>query len=31
MIAELAQNWSTPKGQQLVQLLFTEVLPPIQS
>jgi nicotinamidase-related amidase len=29
MIAELAQNWSTPEGQQLVQLLFTDVLPPI--
>jgi len=31
MIAELAQNWGTPQGQQLIQLLFTEVLPPIQS
>jgi len=30
-IAELAQNWGTPKGQQLIQLLFTDVLPPIQS
>jgi hypothetical protein len=30
MIAELAQNWSTPEGQKLIQLLFTEVLPPIQ-
>ena len=29
MIAELTQDWSTPKGQKLVQLLFTEVLPPI--
>lgn len=29
MIAELEQNWSTPEGQKLVQLLFTEVLPPI--
>jgi hypothetical protein len=29
MIAELAQNWSTPEGQQLIQLLFTDVLPPI--
>ena len=29
VIAELAQNWSTPEGQQLIQLLFTEVLPPI--
>jgi hypothetical protein len=31
MIAELAQSWGTPKGQQLIQLLFTEVLPPIQA
>ncbi len=30
MIAELAQDWSTPEGSQLVQLLFTEVLPRIQ-
>ncbi|MGK7866316.1 isochorismatase family protein [Falsiroseomonas sp. E2-1-a20] len=29
IIAELAQNWSTPHGQQLIQLLFTDVLPPI--
>lgn len=29
IIAELAQNWSTPEGQRLIQLLFTEVLPPI--
>lgn len=29
MIAELAQDWSTPEGQQLIQLLFAEVLPPI--
>lgn len=29
LIAELAQDWSTDKGQQLVQLLFTEVLPSI--
>lgn len=29
MIAELAQDWSTPEGQQLIQLLFTQVLPPI--
>ena len=29
VIAELAQDWSTPEGQQLIQLLFTEVLPPI--
>lgn len=31
MIAELAQNWGTPEGQQLIQLLFNDVLPPIQS
>ena len=29
MIAELAQDWSTPHGQKLIQLLFTDVLPPI--
>lgn len=29
VIAELTQDWSTPKGQQLIQLLFTDVLPPI--
>lgn len=28
-IAELAQDWSTPEGGQLIQLLFTDVLPPI--
>lgn len=28
-IAELAQDWSTPHGQQLIQLLFREVLPRI--
>ena len=31
VIAELAQSWGTPTGQQLIQLLFTEVLPPIGS
>ena len=30
VIAELADNWSTPAGQKLIQLLFTEVIPPIQ-
>lgn len=30
LIAELAQDWSTSGGAQLVQLLFTDVLPPIQ-
>lgn len=29
MIAELAQDWSTPAGSQLIQLLFTDVLPGI--
>ena len=29
VIAELAQDWSTPAGQRLIQLLFTDVLPPI--
>ncbi len=29
IIAELAQDWSTPHGQPLIQLLFTDVLPPI--
>jgi hypothetical protein len=26
-MAELAQDWSTPTGQQLAQLLFTDVIP----
>lgn len=29
MIAELAQDWSTAAGGQLIQLLFTDVLPPV--
>lgn len=29
VIAELADNWATPHGQQLIQLLFTDVIPPI--
>ena len=29
IIAELAQNWSSEAGKQLIQLLFTDVLPPI--
>jgi nicotinamidase-related amidase len=29
MIAELAHDWSRPGGMELLQLLFTEVLPPI--
>ncbi len=28
-IAELAQDWSTPAGSQLIQLLFSDVLPPL--
>jgi hypothetical protein len=27
LIAELAQDWSTPKGQQLTGLLFSDVFP----
>jgi nicotinamidase-related amidase len=30
VIAELAQDWSTAEGQQLIQLLFTDVLPVIE-
>lgn len=30
MIAELAQDWSTQKGQSLIQLLFSDVIPPIE-
>lgn len=30
IIAELAQNWSSPHGAQLIRLLFTDVLPPIK-
>lgn len=30
LIAELAQDWSTPEGQQLIQLLFTDVIPTIK-
>ncbi len=29
LIAELAQDWSTDEGQQLIRLLFTDVIPPI--
>lgn len=29
-IAELAQDWSTPAGGQLIQLLFADVLPPVR-
>jgi len=29
LIAELTQDWSTLEGQELIQLLFTSVLPPI--
>lgn len=31
IIAELAQDWSTPEGRELIQLLFTDVIPPIAS
>lgn len=31
LMAELTQDWSTPQGQQAVQLMFTEVLPAISS
>lgn len=31
VIAELTQNWASPNGQKLIQLLFTKVLPRIQS
>ena len=27
LIAELAQDWSTPQGQQLIGLLFSDVFP----
>lgn len=29
MIAELAQDWSTPSGSKLIQVLFSDVLPSI--
>jgi nicotinamidase-related amidase len=29
VIAELAQNWASPEGQQLIALLFSDVIPPI--
>lgn len=29
IIAELAQDWSSPHGSQLIQLLFTDILPPV--
>lgn len=31
IIAELAQDWSTPHGSALIQLLFAEVLPEVRS
>ncbi len=31
IIAELAQDWSTPEGRELIQLLFTDVIRPIAS
>jgi nicotinamidase-related amidase len=30
LMAELAQDWSTPQGEQLKGVLFGEVLPPVQ-
>lgn len=30
IIAELAQDWSTPHGEQLIKLLFTDVLPEVK-
>ncbi|NBN77490.1 isochorismatase family protein [Microvirga tunisiensis] len=29
IIAEMAQNWSTANGSELIRLLFTDVLPPV--
>lgn len=29
LISELAQNWATAEGQELVQMLFMDLLPPI--
>jgi hypothetical protein len=29
VMAELAQDWSTPNGQQIIQVMFQNVLPPI--
>lgn len=29
LIAELAQSWATPEGQQLIGILFGGLLPPI--
>jgi nicotinamidase-related amidase len=31
LIAELARDWSTPQGAELIQLLFTDVVPPIHT
>ncbi len=30
VIAELAQDWSTPHGEQLIRLLFTDILPEVR-
>ncbi|MGY2046671.1 isochorismatase family protein [Methylobacterium sp. JK268] len=30
IIAELAQDWATPHGSELIRLLFTDVLPAVQ-
>ena len=31
LLGALGQNWSTAHGQALIQLLFTDVIPPITS
>lgn len=31
LIAEIAQDWSTPAGQQLLTLLFTDVFPALEA
>ncbi len=31
VIAELAQDWSTPEGSALIQLMFAKVLPPVEA
>lgn len=30
VIAELAQDWSTPHGEELIRLLFTDILPEVR-
>lgn len=31
IIAEMAQDWSTPAGSELITLLFSDVLPPVKA